>query len=75
MTMATFSDRIKNLMDENNLNYVQMGEKTGMSKSVIRDWVMQGHYPNAFNLMIVAQTFDVSCDWLLGMSNHRKVKR
>ena len=73
--MNTFAERIKILMEENNLNYVQMGQKTGMSKSVIRDWVMQGHYPNAFNLMIVAQTFDVSCDWLLGMSNHRKVKR
>lgn len=73
--MNTFAERIKILMEENNLNYVQMAKKTGISKSVIRDWATEGHYPNSFNLMIVAEVFNVSCDWLLGMSNFRKVKR
>lgn len=73
--MATFSDRLKTLKDENNLTYKQMEEKTGVSKSAIRDWVAHGNYPNSFNLMIIAKVFDVSTDWLLGISDFRKVKR
>lgn len=73
--MATFSDRLKTLKDENNLTFKQMEEKTGVSKSAIRDWVTHGNYPNSFNLMTIAKVFDVSTDWLLGISDFRKVKR
>ncbi len=73
--MATFSDRLKTLKDENNLTFRQMEEKTGVSKSAIRDWVRHGNYPNSFNLMTIAKVFDVSTDWLLGISDFRKVKR
>lgn len=73
--MATLSDRIKTLKDENNLTFRQMEEKTGVSKSAIIDWVTHGNYPNSFNLMAIAMVFDVSTDWLLGISDFRKVKR
>ena len=73
--MSVFAKRIETLMKENGLNIKEMSEKTGISTSSFGDWIRNDHFPNGFNLIKLSQAFDVSTDWLLEISNFRKVKR
>lgn len=73
--MSVFAKRIKILMDENELNIKGMSEKTGIPKSNLAGWIRSEHYPNGCSLIKLSQAFDVSTDWILGISNFRKVKR
>lgn len=70
--MSEFLNRVKILMEENDLGYSGMADITGLSKSCFGDWVRNERYPNSYNLIILAKAFGVSADWLLGLSDERE---
>ena len=61
-------------MDESSMSYKQFAELTGISESGLKNWLYRKKSPNAASVLIIAEAFDVSCDWLLGLSNERKVR-
>ena len=70
--MATFAERCLTLKEESGLNYRQMGEKCGFSKTNFDYWIRNGTLPSGWSLMQISRTFDVSIDWLMGLTEERE---
>ncbi|MDE6691200.1 MAG: helix-turn-helix domain-containing protein [Clostridia bacterium] len=67
--MEVFSERLKELRCERNLSQVQLAKETGLSKSAIAFWEVGARIPNAQALIVLAKYFEVTTDYLLGISN------
>lgn len=63
------------LQKENGLTLRDIERDTGIGKSNIRFWIHSDAMPASKNLIKLCEYFNVSADWLLGLSNFRKVKR
>ena len=61
-----FADTLIELMDGRNV--VQFGKYVGIPDRTIRDWLKQISLPRTEHLIILAQKFDSSIDFLLGLS-------
>lgn len=74
--MADFKDRLKELIDENNLTYQAFSERVNqiegdgakLSKPVIAA-MLKDREPGYKTIVKIARTFDVSTDWLLGITD------
>ena len=73
--MTEFAKRLTILQREKMLTQREMANKSGVKKSNITNWMCGKSMPNSENLIKLCKYFDVSADWLLGLSNFRKVKR
>ena len=62
-----FCERLKELREEQNLSYRQLGKNTGFSDNSIRRWENGLRTPNIDELIVLAQYFKVSTDYLLGL--------
>lgn len=67
----TFTDRFTMLLNENDLTQRDAAAKIGCSKSAVKSW-LDGETCSGRHLIAISQTFKVSADWLLGLSNNRK---
>ena len=67
--MEEFAKRLKELRKENGLTLVQLEKSTGLSKSVLNDWENEKCIPNALAIITLAKFFDVTSDYLLGLSD------
>lgn len=65
--MKVFSERLKELRNENRLSQVQLANLTGLSKSAIAFWEEGLRIPNAQAIVVLAKFFKVSADYLLGL--------
>lgn len=63
-----FTQRINNLLLENNMYRADIVRGTGIGESTIRGWY-KGQKPSAENLYKVAQFFGVTVEWLLTGEN------
>lgn len=72
--MSVFGDRLGELMNERAVTDKEVGVKTGLSRSNIGIWRRGEAMPNSQKLIVLCRYFDVSSDWLLGLSNIRKRK-
>lgn len=63
-----FSERLKELMKEQNLNQVRLAERIGVKQNTISAWLLKKKEPCIFSLWVVADYFDVSVDYLIGRS-------
>lgn len=70
--MTVFAKRILTLKKERNMKFSDMGELTGINASNFSQWTRKYQLPNADFIIIIAKAFDVSADWLLGLSEERK---
>lgn len=61
-----FSERIKELRLENNLNKVEMAKKLEVSEGTIRSWENHINEPRMGMIEKISNTFDVSKNWLTG---------
>ena len=68
------SDRLKELRKERNLTQSDIGEILHVSKVQISDIEKGKKTTTIDNLVILAKYFDVSTDYLLGLSDNRKQK-
>ena len=64
-----FAERLNNLLYENNITKYRLAKETGISKSVITDYCSGKVEPTADVIITVAKYFDVSADYLLGLSD------
>lgn len=67
--METFSVRLKDLREENNLTLKQLGNEIGVSDIAISRWENNKRTPNIDSLLALCKYFQVSADYLLGIED------
>lgn len=70
-----FQNRFQILVDEKKKTFRQLAGECGISNGSLAAWYRGDSMPNSNALIKLCKYFDVSADWLLGLSNFRKVKR
>lgn len=65
-----FSDRLKELRHERGLNQIELAKKLGVSNGIISLWENNLREPGMYSLVQIALFFDVSLDFLVGLSNN-----
>ena len=73
--MATFSERIKLLRNENRYTQSAMAEIFGLKLRGYQGYEYGKTYPTVPGLIQIAKFFDVSTDYLLGLTDKREVNR
>ncbi len=66
---------IKSLRKEHNLTIKQLADKVGVNKSAISFWESGTNEPKACYIIKLAEVFNVSCDYLLGLETDYGVKK
>ena len=64
-----FGDRLKELRIEKNMGQVELAKALNLSKGIISLWENNLREPKLSNLIIIAQYFNVSIDFLAGIEN------
>jgi transcriptional regulator with XRE-family HTH domain len=67
--MQTFCKRIKELRNEHGFTQKQLAEKLKTSNSAVCDWEKGRTQPDLQTLVQIAALFDVTTDYLLGVSD------
>lgn len=70
--MELFRERLKELRDEFNFDQKDMGEKLNLSPSAYGYYEQGRNEPSLETLVKIAKIFDVSTDYLLGLSDNRQ---
>ena len=65
-----FNERIKELRIENKLNQNELAEKCKVKQSCISKWECGETLPDAEVIILLAKIFNVSSDFLLGISDY-----
>ena len=63
------ADRIKKLREENNMTQTILAKKLGITRSSVNAWEMGISVPSTQYIIELANIFDVSTDYLLGVNN------
>ena len=69
-----FAEILKELRKEKKLTHKQLAEKIGYSKAIIGFWESGARQPTAEAIIILANFFNVSTDYLLGLENEDGTK-
>lgn len=64
--MKIFAERLKELRLEKGLSQEQLARATNLSQSAITYWEIEKRVPNANAVVILADFFGVTADYLLG---------
>ena len=67
--MDEFRERLKYLRMEKEKTQKQVAQETGFAQSAIAFWETGKRVPNAIAIIVLAQYFDVSTDYLLGLED------
>ena len=73
--MATFSERLKLLRKENRYTQGALADIFGLKLRGYQDYEYGKTYPTVPGLIQIAKFFDVSTDYLLGLTDKREVNR
>ena len=68
------SDRIREVILENDVDLTVISKRLGITRSLLWAYMYNDTTPNATNLMKIASGFSVSADWLLGLSDVKRIK-
>ncbi len=68
----TFKGRLDNLLKENKITAYKLSKDCEFSKSLYYDW-RKGSLPAAQQLLTIANYFDISADYLLGLTDIKSV--
>lgn len=63
---------LNDFWDENELSMGNISMDCGFCRDLIASYIRGGRYPNAYTLAHICNYFNVSADWLLGLSNEKK---
>ena len=69
-----FSTRLREVLKEKGITQTELSKMTGISKSVISEWLSDKYEPKQDKVYIVAEKLSVSPSWLFGVSNEKEVK-
>ena len=64
-----FSERLKELREEMGIGQIQLAEELQVSKGIISLWENGLREPKLSNLVAIANFFDVTIDYLAGLSD------
>ncbi len=64
------SQRLKELRKSENMSQVALSKLIGVAQSNVSDWENDVSRPEYENLIKIAKIFDVSTDYLLGLSDY-----
>ena len=73
--MSDFSERLRLLRQENRYKQREMAEILGLKPRGYQDYEYGKTYPTVPGLIQIAKFFDVSTDYLLGLTDKREVNR
>lgn len=73
--MANFSERIRELRRSQNMTQAALGTIIGVGQDSISIYEKGKHYPEVRNLIILADFFGVSTDYLLGRTDNPEINR
>lgn len=65
--------RLIQLREESELSLSELAEKTGIGRTTIRDWEIGATLPGARHLIILADYYGVSVDYILGREEMSKL--
>ena len=72
--MAKFEDRLKELRTEKRLTHAQLAQRAGVTESAISMWETGQRFPRKSTMVRLCEIFDVSHDYLLGVSDIRNAE-
>lgn len=64
------AERIKELMQEHNLNQVGLAKKIGVKQNTISAWLLKKKEPCIVSLWLLADYFKVDIDYLVGRKDY-----
>lgn len=64
------SQRLKELRKSENMSQIALAKLIGVAQSNVSDWENDVSRPEYENLIKIAKIFDVSTDYLLGLSDY-----
>ncbi len=67
--MDIFAERLKELRTEKGLSQAQLAKETKLSCAAICYWETEKRIPNALAIIALAKYFNVTTDYLLGVSD------
>ena len=73
--MSNFAERIKVLRLSKGMTQAALGKVIGVRSDAICVYEKGKHYPEVRNLIILADFFDVSLDYLVGRSDNPEMNR
>ena len=62
-----FSIRLKECLEEKGISQDKFAKEIGVSKSTVSDWINKKKQPTTDNIILVANYFAVTSDFLLGI--------
>lgn len=71
--MSRFRERLRLIRKENKLTQDELAEKIGVSKNTVWSWEHGRRNASAESVIRIALLFEVSADWLLGLSDEREI--
>lgn len=72
--MVEFKERIKNLRKEKNITQSELAEVMGFKTyTTVSKWESGDNLPRGKELKMLSEFFNVSADYILGISNERKI--
>jgi|GEM_PF-6743541 len=66
-----FATRLRGLMDKRNITHQELADKLGVSRQAVSWYYFGKRQPNFEKLIEISEFFDVSTDYLLGVSKFR----
>lgn len=72
--MKIFTERLNKLLEENQITMYRLAKDFQCSKATITNWCYGQNEPKATEIARLAQYFDVSADYLLGLENENGTK-
>lgn len=72
--MQIFVDRLNKLIEENKITKYRLAKEIGVSKQAVLWWCDGVNEPKISYLKKIAEYFDVSCDYLLGLEDEAGTK-
>ena len=68
--MVVISKRIKELRKENKMSQLELAERCIVKQSCVSKWERAETLPDIETLIIIAETLNVSTDYLLGIKDY-----
>lgn len=69
MTYTNFCDRFAAMRKERNLSQNALAEKLNVTHKTVGDWERNRCLPNFDSIIALAYAFDVSTDYILGLTD------
>lgn len=70
--MKKFNERLRELREDNNLTQTELAKELLIDQRSLSFYEIGKYEPNLDTLMQMAIFFNVSCDYILGLTNEKK---